>query len=65
MHNLEDSEKSKMQRIIAADVKDWETLSHSELIDILIDKRWYELEDIIAWGDMEVIDEMLEEIENA
>jgi hypothetical protein len=63
MHTLDDSEKAKIQRIIANDLKHWEKLSHEELIELLVENRWYQLEEECAWGNSDYLDELLEEEE--
>jgi hypothetical protein len=63
MHTPDDSEKAKIQRIIANDLKHWEKLSHDELIELLVENRWYQLEEECAWGNSDYLDELLEEEE--
>lgn len=64
MHTPDDTEKAKIQRIVESDVKHWESLTHEQLIEILIENRWYQLEEECAWGNSEYLDELLEELES-
>lgn len=64
MHTPDDTEKAKIQRIITNDIKHWESLTHEQLIEILIENRWYQLEEECAWGNSEYLDELLEELES-
>ena len=61
MHTLDDIEKGKVRKIIENDLKHWEKLSHAQLIDLLVENRWHQLEEECYWGNSEYLDELLEE----
>lgn len=61
MHTLDDTEKGKVRKIIENDLKHWEKLSHAQLIDLLVENRWHQLEEECYWGNSEYLDELLEE----
>lgn len=56
--------KAKILKIVNDDLRVWKAMTHEQLLDLLTEKRIYELETEVEYGNEEYLDELLEEIED-
>lgn len=55
--------KEKIEKIVSSELKVWGAMTHQQLLDLLVEKRVYELETEVEYGNEEYLDDLLEEIE--
>jgi hypothetical protein len=53
----------KIQTILRSDLANWKTLSKDQLLDIMLEDRRFFLETEVDQGNVEYLDELLEEID--
>ena len=54
--------KEKIIKIVNDDLKGWQSMSKEQLLELLVEKRIYELETEVEYGNEEYLDELIEEI---
>jgi hypothetical protein len=53
----------KIQTILRSDLANWKTMSRDQLLDIMLEDRRFFLETEVDQGNVEYLDELLEEID--
>jgi hypothetical protein len=53
----------KIQTILRSDLANWKTMSKDQLLDIMLEDRRFFLETEVDQGNVEYLDELLEEID--
>jgi hypothetical protein len=55
----------KIQTILRSDLANWKTMSKDQLLDIMLEDRRFFLETEVDQGNVEYLDELIEEIDVA